>query len=144
MNAISDHRHQLVFSPESSSTIRLPLRLRRAAPAVVVGLIILLAASALGPWSCAGGRALLPTPEELLASGAARAPEREALRRGRAIYVTECGACHRLYAPEEFASGKWPGLVRRMGQRASLGDGEIADLALYLVSATRAEKSGKR
>lgn len=108
---------------------------------VVAGL---LAASALGPWSCAGGRALLPTPEELVASGAARAPEREALRRGRAIYVTECGACHRLYAPEEFASGEWPGLVRRMGQRASLGDGEIADLALYLVSATRAEKSGKR
>lgn len=48
MNAISDHRHQLVFSPESSSTIRLLLRLRRAAPAVVVGLITLLAAA--GTW----------------------------------------------------------------------------------------------
>ncbi len=99
-----------------------------------------MAASVLGLWSCAGGRGLLPTPEELVASGAATAPEREALRRGRAIYVTECGACHRLYAPEEYDPGDWPGLVRRMGQRASLGAGQVADLALYMVSASRAAR----
>ncbi|MBI5420579.1 MAG: hypothetical protein HZA60_10855 [Deltaproteobacteria bacterium] len=93
-----------------------------------------------GP-GCAGPRTSVPTAEELSAAGAlSRAMDVDAMRRGRAIFVTECAACHRLYLPAEYPPEEWRGIVKRMAVRASLGGDQAADLLLYLSAASRSGK----
>ncbi len=90
---------------------------------------------------CAAGKASIPTAEELLAAGApSKGADPAALRRGRAVFVTECAACHRLFLPAEYSPEQWRGIVKRMAGRASLGGDQAADLLLYLSSASRAGK----
>jgi hypothetical protein len=61
-----------------------------------------------------------------------------AFRRGRALSVTECAECHRLYRPSEYSPEEWGPISRKMGARASLGKDQIADMELYFVTASRA------
>lgn len=90
---------------------------------------------------CAGGRSAIPTAEELYAAGAVPAgADVDAVRRGRAVYVTECGACHRLHLPSEYAPEEWRTIAGRMAERASLGTGQAADLEAYLAAASRASR----
>ncbi|MGE5699849.1 MAG: hypothetical protein ACM31N_07280 [Deltaproteobacteria bacterium] len=101
---------------------------------VMVAFIFLAA----GISSCAAGKASIPTADELRASGALPAgTDLDALRRGRAIMVTECAACHRLFLPHEYSPEQWRGIVKRMAARASLGGDQAADLELYLSVAGR-------
>lgn len=102
-------------------------------------LLVIAAGLAAGAAGCAASRQALPTAEEIVASGAAPAgADAEALRRGRATYITECAGCHRLYMPSEYTPSAWRPIARRMGERASLGEAEIADLLAYLTAASRA------
>lgn len=90
--------------------------------------------------ACATTRSL-PTAEELLAQGAiTREADLDALRAGRAIAVTECAQCHRLYWPEEYSPGVWPGIVKRMGYRASLSASQIEQLEYYFVTVSRSKR----
>lgn len=114
--------------------------IRRLAAFVVV----LAAGLAAGAAGCAASRQALPTAEEIVASGAAPAgADAEALRRGRDTYITECAGCHRLYVPSEYTPNAWRPIARRMGERISLGEDEIADLLAYLTAASRAGRVGK-
>lgn len=98
------------------------------------------AAGALWFAGCAGGP-IVPTPEQLAAAGAVpRDADMAALARGRAIYLTECGACHRLFAPGDYSPQEWTRIVGRMAPRASLDGRQAADLALYLSVASGGEK----
>ena len=103
-------------------------------------LALLAAAGAAGGLSgCAAGKASIPTAEELSAAGAlSKGADPAALRRGRAVFVTECTACHRLFLPGEYSPERWRGIVKRMANRASLGEDQAADLLLYLSAASRA------
>ncbi|HEY7587033.1 MAG TPA: hypothetical protein VH866_11050 [Candidatus Deferrimicrobiaceae bacterium] len=88
--------------------------------------------------ACAAGKASIPTADEMRASGAIPAgTDLDALRRGRAIMVTECATCHRLFLPAEYPPEQWRGIVKRMAARASLGGDQAADLELYLSVASR-------
>jgi len=90
---------------------------------------------------CAGGRGSVPTADELFAAGAVPAgADVDAVRRGRAIFVTECGACHRLYLPSEYTPEEWRDIAGRMAVRASLGAEEEEDLKSYLTAASRAAR----
>jgi len=90
---------------------------------------------------CAATRASLPTAEELSAAGTLPVgADADALRRGRAIFVTECAACHRLFLPGEYSPEQWRGIVARMARRASLSGDQAADLNLYLSVASRIRK----
>lgn len=103
---------------------------------MVVAAALSLAAAVAG---CAGGKASVPTAEQLSAAGALpRGSDVDAVRRGRVVFVTECGACHRLYLPAEYAPQKWRTIATRMGIRASLGEEQIADLVEYLTAASSA------
>ena len=79
-----------------------------------------------------GGSAL--TGEQLRAQGVDEA----AYFRGRALSVTECAECHRLFRPSEYSPEEWGPIARKMGARASLGKDQIADMELYFVTASRA------
>jgi hypothetical protein len=97
--------------------------------------IIFLAA---GISACAAGKTSIPTADEIRASGALPAgTDLDALRRGRAIMVTECTSCHRLFLPDEYSPEQWRGIAKRMSARASLSGGQAADLELYLSVASR-------
>ena len=92
-----------------------------------------------GITGCATGKTSIPTAEEMGAAGALpNGADADALRRGRAVLVTECAACHRLFRPEEYSPEQWRGIVARMARRASLTVDQAADLLLYLVAAGRA------
>lgn len=98
-------------------------------------------ALAAGIAGCAAGKASIPTAEDLYAAGALpRGADLDALRRGRAVLVTECAACHRLFLPGEYSSEQWRAIVKRMAVRASLGGDQAADLELYLTVSSRAGK----
>ena len=104
-------------------------------------MVLVIASLAAGFSGCAGTRAALPTPEELAASGVLpKEADAEALRRGRAVFVTECAACHRLYWPNEYSPEQWHGIVKKMAGRASLSGSQSADLDLYLSVASRLRK----
>jgi mono/diheme cytochrome c family protein len=106
-----------------------------------IGVALLVAGSiAVGLSACAGASLRLPTAEELAPAVTVRqVGDVEALRRGRAVYVTECAACHRLYSPADYSPEQWPGIVARMARRASLAGDQAADLLLYLLAAACAE-----
>jgi len=101
--------------------------------------LVAVVALAAGVAGCAAGKASIPTAEDLYATGALpRGADLDALRRGRAILVTECAACHRLFLPEEYSPERWRGIVKRMAGRASLAEDQAADLLRYLSAAGRA------
>ncbi len=114
---------------------------RRAASSIVGMLLAAVLALAAGSAGCAAGKASLPTAEEISAAGTLppRA-DRDALKRGRAVLVTECATCHRLFLPAEYPPERWRGIVKRMAARASLSEEQTADLLLYLSAAGRAGK----
>ncbi|MBI4830466.1 MAG: hypothetical protein HY801_02710 [Candidatus Lindowbacteria bacterium] len=90
---------------------------------------------------CATVSGTMPSPEQLMAEGVAPGDaDVAALARGRAIAITECTGCHRLYWPHEYSPEVWPGIVRKMGYRASLTEDQIQELKLYLVTASQAAR----
>ena len=104
----------------------------------------------IGVWSVVALGAVFPSlgcstpnsllqPEQLIERGVvAPGTDLEALRRGRALAVTECTGCHRLYWPNEYLPKEWPGIVRKMSARSSLSDSQTRDLESYYVSASQA------
>lgn len=109
---------------------------------MVIGLALLAcAAVAAGLSGCAAGKASIPTADDLSTAGVLpKGADREALGRGRAILVTECATCHRLFLPAEYTPEQWGGIVRRMAARASLSGDQAADLELYLTVSSLAGK----
>jgi mono/diheme cytochrome c family protein len=106
-------------------------------------ILALLAATGVagGLSGCASGKASIPTADALVAAGGlSGGTDTAALRRGRAILVTECATCHRLFLPSEYSPEQWGGIVRRMSLRASLSGEQAADLERYLKAASRAGK----
>ena len=67
-----------------------------------------------------------------------------ALRRGHALWVTECAQCHRPFWPGEYRPEQWQGIVRTMGRRASLGERDLFDLGAYLEAASRTAREPSR
>lgn len=85
----------------------------------------------------------LPTSDELASMAATpEGTSHDALWRGRALVVTECAECHRLFWPNEYAPEAWPGLVIRMGRKMPWSSGQIADMTRYLVAASQATGGG--
>lgn len=116
--------------------------MKRRNGALIAGTFLMaVLALAAGIAGCAAGKASIPTPEDLYAAGALpKGADVDALRRGRAVLVTECASCHRLFLPGEYSPEQWRGIVARMARRASLSGDQAADLNLYLSVASRIKK----
>jgi uncharacterized protein with PIN domain len=97
----------------------------------VAVLLFLAATSFLG---CATTSEPVLTSEQM----AARGIDEAAMRRGRALAMTECTECHRYYWPHEYSVEQWRGIVKKMGKRASLSKSQIEDLELYFVTTREA------
>lgn len=46
-------------------------------------------------------------------------------QQGAFLYETKCGRCHVAFAPEDFPSEEWPGIVRSMKAQAALTVSEL-------------------
>lgn len=79
---------------------------------------------------CATTSEPMLTSEQLAEKGIDEA----ALRRGRALAVTECAACHRFHWPSEYSPEEWPPIVKKMGKRSSLDKKQISELEAYMVT----------
>ena len=57
---------------------------------------------------------------------------------GRSIYLTQCTSCH---APESVPAhaGKWPGIIRDMGERSRLTPAQERAVLAYVLAAERAQ-----
>ena len=88
---------------------------------------------------CTTSTGMLPMPEQLTARGAIEeSTDTGALRRGRALAVTECASCHRFYWPHEYTPGQWSTIAEQMGSLMSLSESQAKDLKLYFMAASRA------
>lgn len=123
-------------------------RLGKLSALVLIGLATLLSA-------CQGHRYTFPTVEQLstvfeewspspsashdsqTTTANLSGPLAEQLERGRMLAVTECSDCHRQYWPVEYSVDEWPGIIVRMGRRASLDPEDVADLRVYFDHASR-------
>lgn len=92
--------------------------------------------------ACATSTGTMPTVEQLSVGNAlSEGADKMALMQGRALAVTECSACHRLYWPDQFSPRAWPGILRKMGREASLSHDQIKSIELYYVTASRAARN---
>lgn len=83
----------------------------------------------------------MPMAEELAGPAAMLAnSDLDGLRRGRVLAITECAKCHRQYWPNEYAPESWPSIVRDMGARASMNQGQVGDLEKYFVVASHVQR----
>lgn len=76
-----------------------------------------------------------PGPDDV-ARAVARWPETTLadLERGRSLYVTRCGSCHRLIEPRHISPEAWPAHVDDMSERAKLEPEQAAAVSRYLVT----------
>ena len=58
------------------------------------------------------------------------------------LYETKCGRCHVAFAPEDFPSEEWPGIVRSMKAQAALTVNEMEAITEYLVSESDMGQAG--
>jgi hypothetical protein len=88
-----------------------------------------------------------PTDADVLRAASQRPQTTLAeLERGRTLYVSRCGNCHRPIAPERLAPTAWPGEVDKMAVRAKLGTDHRELILLFLVtlSSRRADNGPAR
>lgn len=93
-----------------------------------------------GLFGCSVRSGSLPTADQLFQNRLApEGTDMDALRRGRALAVTECASCHRFFFPREYSPEEWHRTIRAMGRRASLDQRQINDIDYYyqLASGTR-------
>ncbi len=104
------------------------------------GAVVLLVGAALAV-GCESTGWRLPMAEELVAPGTADEAEAEVLRRGRALMVTRCADCHRLYWPGQYTPEVWAMFLRQHSQRVSLAKENLAAIEAYIVAASRAART---
>lgn len=73
----------------------------------------------------------LYVPTEKNASDAASLEE---LKKGRSLYVGNCGSCHSLHLPEEFSAEAWDGHLEVMQKKAKVSDEQKILILKYLRS----------
>jgi mono/diheme cytochrome c family protein len=57
-----------------------------------------------------------------------------ALERGRTLYLSHCGGCHRTYPPGRLRPDAWPAQLDKMAERARLERDERTQVEQYLVT----------
>jgi len=97
----------------------------------VMGFVIFL-------FGCAASNRQLPMPDQLAEQGVIHEKSGPVvLSQGRALAVTECAGCHRFYWPHEYSPDSWPGIIKKMGDLASLNEKQIKSLEFYFVAASQ-------
>lgn len=91
----------------------------------------------------AKGPAPGPVSPATLQAATTRWPEStsESLETGRAAFLGNCNKCHGYPDVHKVGEGEWPSIVKRMGKKAGLDEGQ-KELLLHYILAERAGSSG--
>ena len=54
------------------------------------------------------------------------------LTQGRALYISNCNACHSLYNPDSFTPTQWRTILSTMGPRTAMSASDIQLVTKYL------------
>ncbi|HKJ42712.1 MAG TPA: hypothetical protein VKA27_11500 [Sunxiuqinia sp.] len=54
------------------------------------------------------------------------------LQQGRALYTSNCNACHYLYSPSDFSASTWPSIVAQMAPNTNMSSSEVKLVLKYL------------
>ncbi len=118
------------------------MRYRKFYPGVFILLGVALTAG-IGLTAGVCRQSALPTEKQLLASGATSVSQHYcSVQRGRALAITDCASCHRLFFPCEYPPAVWPSIVQAMGRKANLSNRQIGDMTRYMVAASRMTRRG--
>jgi hypothetical protein len=107
------------------------------------GMLLLVAGFVSGCYPKAG-----PAPGPVSADGVQRAYTRwpgvtaESLTAGHDLFISNCNKCHDYPDLTAIDEDKWPGIVKRMGNKADLAPPQI-DLVLHFILAARSEQPAK-
>lgn len=63
------------------------------------------------------------------------------LQSGRAIFTTQCVACHGVQNLGKYSSQEWDSIVEKMAPRAHLSEAQRADLVAYIRAAKEAAQT---
>jgi len=63
------------------------------------------------------------------------------LQQGRSLYVKNCGSCHMLHLPQEFAEDIWRRQIEEMQERAGISNSEKDKILLYLAQASTSNRT---
>jgi mono/diheme cytochrome c family protein len=61
------------------------------------------------------------------------------LQKGKALYLANCGSCHRLYAPSSKLDDYWESIVPPMADKARISEEEEALILQYLIAKSKPE-----
>jgi mono/diheme cytochrome c family protein len=83
-----------------------------------------------------GCQSYLPAPmtPEVVRAGARAHVDEQALRQGRALFVSRCIECHALPVISSRPAAEWPGLVDEMAPRADLRQRERNAVLAYILA----------
>jgi len=54
------------------------------------------------------------------------------LQQGRTLYMNNCGSCHSLYSPDDYAPASWKSIVPNMAGRANLSSAQSLLVTKYV------------
>lgn len=63
------------------------------------------------------------------------------LFKAQTMMEKRCGVCHKPYKPENFSLKEWPGIINKMGPKASLRRSEMDLLLRYIEYSAKKAKS---
>ena len=94
--------------------------------AKVIGLVLLGACAGL-VWAAPGGKA-----------------SSHGESAGRALYLTKCAKCHKLYEPGNYSDGAWRGWLTKMGKKSKLSAEQQKLLSSYFDEQPRSRTAPER
>lgn len=54
------------------------------------------------------------------------------LTQGRALYISNCNACHQLYNPDNFTPSQWRSVIGSMAPKTGMSASEVQFVTKYL------------
>jgi len=100
---------------------------------IIISLLVIVAAAAIFGVSCTknggGDTSSLYVPTSADATANATLQE---LTQGRALYISNCNACHQLFNPDNYTPTQWRSIVSTMGPRTSMSSSDIQLITKYL------------
>lgn len=74
-----------------------------------------------------GGSLYVPSASDVTANATL-----EELTQGRALYISNCGTCHRLYSPDDYSATGWKSIMNSMSSKTSMNSSQILLVTKYV------------
>jgi hypothetical protein len=94
---------------------------------VVISLVILMFIEGCSKSTSDSGSLYIPTTDNVTANATL-----QELQQGRVLYINNCGNCHGLVSPDNYAPPAWKSILNSMGPKTSMSSSEIILVTKYV------------